>query len=167
MKIGLPLAYNIEFAHNYADERFGPEHTQSIQTLREVTKELDASKKDYCTTILIDEFNPTVFKLDEDKMLREVERQGGLVSFVGYESKFVQAADLLIQELPKTHLRLEYFHRPQKDVLLFESTEGKVGLREDYQFAYRHTFVILSAAWALCRFGALPCPEGAVRKLAD
>src|SRR3989344_3794911 len=128
--------YNIEFSHIYADEKFGSEQIHSIEILKEVLQKLKRRNKTFVTCILIDEFNPSVSCLDDKKLLGQVRKYGIPVDFIGFESKIGMISDRLIKELPKSKLKLEYFHRPQKEVLLLQKGDKQIGLREHYDFMY-------------------------------
>lgn len=158
--------YNVEFAHIYANEKFGSEQIHSIEILKEVLQKLKKENKTFVTCILIDEFNPSVSYLDDKRFLKEVKKFGVPVDFIGYESKVVTIGDKLLKELPKSKLKLEHFHNPQKDVLLLQEGGQKIGLREHYDIMYRHTCALLSAAWTLCRLGKYQIPRGSVKALA-
>jgi hypothetical protein len=158
--------YNIEFAHIYADEHFGPEQQESMQILKKVISRLEKEGKSYVTTVLIDDFNPVNFRFDEKKLLATIAKAGVAVDFIGYESRLGSVSDKLIREIPKAKLKLELFHKPQKEVLLFDGKK-KIGLREHFPFMYRHTCSLLSASWTLCRLGAYPLPRNAVKNLTN
>ena len=117
--------YNIEFAHIYADERFGEEQIKSIKILKKITNKLTKEGKTFVTSILIDEFHPVVFKLDEDKMLSEFKKHDITVDFLGYESQLGTIADQLIKEIPADKLKMDHFHKPQKEVLILEKEKQK------------------------------------------
>ena len=79
--------YNIEFAHIYADEEFGEEQAKSIDIVKTVISNLKKSNKSFVTSVLIDEFHPVVFKLNENEMVEEFRKYDVEVDFIGYESK--------------------------------------------------------------------------------
>jgi len=157
--------YNIEFAHMYADESFGDEQIKSIEILKKITSRLKKENKTFVISFLIDEFHPTVFKLNENKIIKEFEKQGISIDFIGYESKLGLVADEIIKELPTSMLKIENFNKMEKDVLLLKNHNGKIGLKEDFKFMYRHTCALLSASWSLCRLGILKIPPDAVCNL--
>lgn len=159
------LEYNIEFAHIYADEEFGEEQIKSIEILKNVIARLKKERQTFVISVFIDEFHPVIFKLDERKMIAEFKKHGIEVDFVGYESKLGDISNQLIQELPKSMLKLEHFHKPEKEVLIFEEDNKKIGLKEEFKFAYRHTCALLSASWSLCRLGIYKIPSEAINNL--
>lgn len=161
------LNYNIEFAHIYADEQFGNEQVKSIEILKKVISNLEKNNKSFVISVLIDEFHPVVFKLNENEMMEEFLKYDIAVDFVGYESKLGVVADELINYLPKSMLKLEHFHKPEKEALVLEDHNGKIGLKEEFEFAYRHTCALLSASWSLCRLGIFKIPQDAVHNLGN
>jgi len=161
------LDYNIEFAHIYADEPFGNEQFKSMELLKKVIAKLKKEGKTFVISILIDEFHPVVFKLDENEIIEEFKKQGIVVDFIGYESKLGSIADEIIKELPKSMLKLEHFNKPEKEVLLLKNHNGKIGLKEEFEFMYRHTCALLSASWSLCRLGEFKIPQDAIHNLTN
>ncbi len=159
--------YNIEFAHIYADEQFGDEQIRSIKVLKKVISNLNKNNKSFVISVLIDEFHPVVFKLNENEMIKEFLKYNVAVDFIGYESKLGVVADEIINYLPKSMLKLEHFNKPEKEALVLENHNSKIGLREEFEFAYRHTCALLSASWSMCRLGIQKIPQDAVRSLSN
>lgn len=159
--------YNIEFAHIYADEEFGDEQLKSMELLKKVIAKLDTEGKTFVISILIDEFHPVVYKLDENKIIEEFKRQGVTVDFIGYESKLGSIADEMIKEVPQSMIKLEHFHKPEKEVLMLQESTHKFGLEEKFKFAYRHTCAMLSCSWSMCRLGIYRIPQDAIRSLTN
>lgn len=157
--------YNIEFAHIYADEQFGNEQIKSIEILKKVISNLNTANKSFVISVLIDEFHPVVFKLNEAEMVEEFLKYDIAVDFIGYESKLGVVADEIIDYLPKSMLKLEYFNNPEKEALVLQNHNGKIGLKEEFEFASRHTCALLSASWSMCRLGILKIPQDAIRNL--
>ncbi|MDD4333052.1 MAG: hypothetical protein PHT51_02970 [Patescibacteria group bacterium] len=159
--------YNLEFAHIYADEEFGLEQLKSLEVLKKVISKLKKENKTFVTSILIDEFHPVVFRLDENKIIEEFKKHGIVVDFIGYESKLGIIADKILKELPKSMLKLEHFHKPEKEILMLKENNKKIGLKEDFAFMYRHTCALLSCSWSLCRLGIFKIPKDAIRNLSN
>lgn len=157
--------YNIEFSHIYADEEFGEEQIKSIEILKDVTSKLKSKGKNFVTCVMIDDFNPVIFKLDDKKVIDKVKSYNAPFDFFAYESKFGGISDKLLKEIPSSKLKLEYFHGSQKEVLFLNKESGKISLKEQYGFAYKHTCALLAAAWTLCRLGAYNLPSGSVKSL--
>jgi hypothetical protein len=114
---------------------------------------------------LIDEFHPVILKLDEKKMVEEFKKHGIEVDFIGYESKLGNISNQLIQELPKSMLKLEHFSKPEKEALILEEGYKNIGLEEEFKSVFRHTCALLSASWSLCRLGIYQIPSDAINKL--
>lgn len=157
--------YNIEFAHIYADEQFDTEQIKSGEILKEVITRLERKNKTFVVSVLIDEFHPVMFKLNEGEMVDELKKHGISVDFIGYESKLGVVADDLINFLPQSMLKLEHFSKSEKEALVLQNHNGKIGLKEEFEFTYRHTCALLSASWSMCRLGILKIPPDAVRNL--
>lgn len=157
--------YNIEFAHIYADEEFGEEQLKSMEILKKIILKLKKAGKTVVISILIDEFHPVVFKLDENKIIEEFKKHGIKVDFIGYESKLGIIADKIVKELPKSKLKLEHFHKPEKKVLMLEENNKNIGLKEEFKFMSRHTCALSSCSWSLCRLGVFKIPPDAIRNL--
>ena len=155
--------YNIEFSHIYSDETFGDEQLRSMQILKKVVSNMEKENKTFVVSILIDEFHPTTFILDEEKIVSKFKKYGITVDFVGYESKFGGVADKVIKNIPKSLLKFELFDKSQKEVLLLRKNKLKIGLKEKSKFGVKHTCALLSASWTLCRLGAFRVPLGSVR----
>ena len=64
-------------------------------------------------------------------------------------------------------LKLEHFNKLEKEVLVLEHHNGIIGLKEEFEFSYRHTCALLSASWSMCRLGILKIPQDAIRKLSN
>ena len=156
--------YNLEFAHIYADEQFGPEQAKGLARANEIIAKLSAEGKTFVTSVLIDEFNPVVNTLDENEFIVQLRVNNTPVDFIGYESYFTSIADLIIRELPTSMLTLKHFHNPDKSVLMLQDGPIKIGL-EQTKPKLKHTCAILSAAWTLCRLGVHPLPDGALKQL--
>ena len=161
----LKLDYNIEFAHIYADEEFGKEQIKSIEILKKIIDKLQKQNKSFVVSLLIDEFHPVVFNLNEEKIIQEFKKHGVDVDFIGYESKLGSVSDQLIKEIPLSEIKMEHFHKPEKEVLVLEEGNSKTGLREEFKFMYRHTCAMLSATWSLCRLGIYKIPEDAIHNI--
>ncbi len=159
--------YNIEFAHIYADEAFGKEQIRSAEILKEIISKLKKQNKTYVISILIDEFHPVVFKLDEKTIIKKCKKLGINIDFVGYESKLGIVGDQLIKEIPKSDLKIEHFHKPEKEVVILEENHKKIGLKEEFNFMYRHTCALLSTSWSLCRLGTYNIPPEAIHNLTN
>ena len=159
------LDYNIEFAHIYADEDFGDEQIKSIELLRGVISRLTKAKKTFVTSVLIDDFNPVIFKLNDAKVISIIKKYKVPFDFFAYESKFGEISDKLLREIPNSKLKLEHFHNPQKEVLFLHNKSDNIGLKEQRAFSYKHTCALLAAAWTLCRLGVYDLPKSSVKNL--
>lgn len=156
--------YSIEFAHIYADEVFGDEQAKSIDIAKEVIESLKEQRRSFVTSILIDDYNPSELTLDEEEFLKWVRSFGIDIDFVGHEAGFAPISDALLTEIPKSKLKLEYFHGHQKNVLLLHGKHN-IGLKEYRGKLTKHTCSILSAAWTLCRLGIYKSPSGSITSL--
>lgn len=78
--------YNIEVAHIYADEEFGPEQAQSLIMARQVIERLKREGKTYCVTLMIDNYNPDECFLDADEYLQTLRTCGLAVDYLVYEA---------------------------------------------------------------------------------
>lgn len=156
--------YNLEFAHIYADEQFGPEQAKGMACANEVMTRLSAAGKTFVTSVLIDEFNPATNILDENDFVVKFKVNNTPVDFIGYESRFTVVADTIIRELPTSMLTLKHFNHPDRSVLMLQDGPLKIGL-EEKKPNLKHTCAILSAAWTLCRLGVYPMPEGGLKIL--
>ena len=122
--------YNLEFAHIYADEQFGPEQAKGVACANEVMTRLSAAGKTFVTTVLIDEFNPAHNTLDENEFIVQLKVNNTPIDFIGYESRFTTVADTIIRELPTSMLTLKHFHHPDRSVLTLQDGALKIGLEE-------------------------------------
>ena len=162
--MGMIPDYNLEFAHIYADEQFGPEQAKSVACANEVMTRLSAAGKTFVTSVLIDDFNPANNTLDENEFIVQLKVNNTPVDFIGYESRFTAVADLVIRELPTSMLTLKHFHHPDKSVLMLQDGPLKIGL-EEKKPKLKHPCAILSAAWTLCRLGVYQLPDGGIKVL--
>lgn len=160
---------NIEFAHIYADEEPGEEQTESAKILKKRIIKLNRENNAFVISILIDDYHPSVHRLDENKMIADFNKKGTEVDFLGYESGFKSTAHNLIRELPRNLLKTELFRHPEREILLLEEFHAKdmhkIGLEEDHKTRHHFTCALLSASWALCRLGIFMPPKGAIRNL--
>jgi hypothetical protein len=152
--------YHIEFAHIYADEEFGEEQSKSAEILKKTIEKLNKKKKSFVVSILIDELHPNVKKLNEQNLLLEMQKRNIQVDFIGYESKLIETAEKLIQMIPPSELKFEHFHDPEREVLMLEEPNEKIGLEEEP--AKRPTCALLSASWTLCRLGKYKIPNNTI-----
>ncbi len=91
--------YNIEYAHIYSDEKFGPPQELSIQILHSVINELKQKKKSYVLTVLIDDYNPQKQILGIQELIANLKRLKAKPDFIGFESKLVQYSNFLLKEM--------------------------------------------------------------------
>ncbi|MFN3301740.1 MAG: hypothetical protein ACK413_01780 [Patescibacteria group bacterium] len=91
--------YNIEYAHIYVDEEFGPSHREAIQILHNIVRKLKQEKKSYALTVLIDDYNPKRQILDVKEFIANLERLGAKPDFIGFESKLVPYSNLLLEKM--------------------------------------------------------------------
>jgi hypothetical protein len=154
--------YNIEFAHFYAEEEFGEDQAKSITILKEFLQKLEETHQTYIITILVDEFHSPSSKINEDNILRKFKEYNIEVDYIAYESKFGPLCEKLLQEIPDKMTRHEHFHNPNKQVIMLEEGNDKIGLEEDFEFCKRYTCALLSSVWALSRLGIYDVPNNAV-----
>ncbi|MFH0869564.1 MAG: hypothetical protein V1866_00725 [archaeon] len=166
-KADIKTDYNIEFAHFYADKELSKEQVKSVSILNEFIKKLELEGKTYVVSVLVDDFHPTIFRLDKQRIVEELNKLGVSIDFIGFESKLGVVGDQLIQDIPKPLLKLEHFNNPRKEVLMLEKDKEEISLEEEFKFMYRHTCALLSAAWSLCRLGVYNIPEDAVLSLGN
>jgi hypothetical protein len=125
---------NIEFAHIYVNESFSSEHYRAIALLQEEIRSLELKKKTYSTILLIDDYNPTEWLLDLDKLLNELKEQKSLPDFVVLESSLIKYVPELLEIIKNSHSDI-----PEKKI----SKNGK----------YRCSFLLV--AWYLLRLGLI------------
>lgn len=159
--------YNIEFAHIYADDSFKEEQAKSIIILKEAISQVKEQNKSFVISNLLDDSHPPVFKLENDKIIKKYQEKGVDIDFIGFESKLGAIADKLIKEIPNSELKYEYFHDPDKQVLMLNEEGKKIGLEDEYEFMYRHTCALLSAAWTLSRLGVYDIPSKAIYRASN
>lgn len=158
--------YNLEFAHIYGNEQFGPEQARAAQRANEIMTRLSAEGKTFVTSVLIDEFNPTTNTLDEAELIVQLKVNNAPVDFIGYESRFAAVADLIIPELPPALLTLKYLDNSGKAMLTLQDGGMMVGLEERTP-APKYVGVMPVTAWTLCRLGVYPVPADAVKSLSN
>lgn len=101
------MDYNIEYAHIYADDKFGVEQMEGIKTLRYVIQKMKKLKRSYVLSVLIDDYNPTYYFLDTKNFLIKLKKLNAEPDFVFFESSLVPCYKDFLQEI-KPKLRREY-----------------------------------------------------------
>lgn len=157
--------YNIEFAHIYAHETFSGEQIKSTEILKKIISKLQKDKKTFVTSVLIDEFHSVVFRLYKKKLIEKLEQQGVNIDFIGYESRLGNTSEKLIQEIPKSRLKIEESREPDKRTFILTAKDRPIALKEEFEFAHKYTCALLSASWSLCRLGVFSIPTGAIDNL--
>jgi hypothetical protein len=99
--------YNIELAHIYSDEHFGPEHEKSISVALEAARRLDALGKTYCFSVLIDNYNPEQSTLDVHQYLSQLKEHGVQPDYYCYESNLTSYSEHVLNEA-SDRVRLSY-----------------------------------------------------------
>ena len=155
-----PVEYNIEFAHIYADQKFGNEQIRSIEILRDLINSLQKQGKSFVTTVLIDDYNPKKNNLDENAFVNKIKSLNIPLDFIAYESKLNQIGDKLIADLPRQLLRVE----GKKNIFL-EINNKSIKLRDSIGFQLKNTCTLLTASWLLCRLGIYKIPSDSINRL--
>ena len=155
-----PVEYNIEFAHIYADQKFGNEQIRSIEILRDLINSLRKQGKSFVTTVLIDDYNPKKNNLDENAFVNKIKSLNIPLDFIAYESKLNQIGDKLIADLPRQLLRVE----GKKNIFL-EINNKSIKLRDSIGFQLKNTCTLLTASWLLCRLGIYKIPSDSINRL--
>lgn len=149
--------YNIEFAHIYADDKFGDEQIKSIKLLNRLVKDLKLRKKSYSTVILIDEFSPKEKMLNEKKFIDLVKEYNAEIDFIGYESKLTLLFNDLEKIIDKSKLTSE-----GNSLFLLEG-KNKIALQRNG----KPTCSALIAVWVLYRFGIFNTPNKLLKNLGN
>lgn len=144
------MDYNIEFAHVYADKKFGEEQEKSINILKKTIKKLSGLNKSFVTCILLDEYSPKNKTLKDKEYIKEVLKNNVPVDFLAHESQLTKIADFVIKEISKSSLVKRKFGK--REVLLLSDKNGEVGLKDN---SGKYTCALLIAAWTLFRLGII------------
>src|SRR3989344_9564234 len=140
--------YHIEFAHIYADERFGDEQKQSIVCLKKRIAEIKKNKKSYSTSILIDEFNPEKNILNEKEFISILKLYGASPDSVVHESSLASVSRRVIELISSEKINIENFG--DSTVMILSANGKRIGLTEK---SGKPTCSLLIATWILCRLG--------------
>lgn len=100
--------YNIEFAHIYADKKFGKEQERSINLLKKNILKCLKSRHTFSCCILIDEYNPKIKRLKTDDFLLELDKHNVYPHFIGFESKLVAKKYFLLNHIKDKKLRKSF-----------------------------------------------------------
>jgi hypothetical protein len=138
--------YNIEFAHIYADKKFGEEQQKSIEILKKTLKKL--KNNSIVTCILIDEISPEKNSLNFEMFKQKILSFNVPLDYVAYESTLSTVAEWIMGQIPAAHLKTEKFGK--KEVILLVNHNVKIGLKEK---SGKYSCSLLIAAWILCRLG--------------
>jgi len=150
---------HIEFAHIYNDKSFGEEQQTSIEILQEVTMRFHSENQPYVTSVLIDNFNVEQQKWEVNYLLEHTAKWGVIPDMVAFEGSFTEVAESIIEQIPSSFKKYEYFRKEKKHVLFFQNGTHKFALKDIYDDHVRHKCVILSTAWLLCKLGVKSYPK--------
>ena len=160
--------YNIEYAHIFADmSRFTLEQEQSLEVIRELIKKLEKQKKTYVLNVLIDDYSPSYSYLDVGHFLFKLREKGFPPNYVGYESRLLSVAELILKLVPKENKEIKRIEKEvsiSKDVTFFlppRKNFDEIGLKEESYFKHEEWYdtSILIAAWYLFRLGVVNAPD--------
>ena len=103
--------YNIEFAHIYSDQsELTDEQIKSAEVTKKIIDSLKKNGKSFVLTLLVDEYHPKFHKLNFNRFLKKLETFGLPPTYIGYESKMVSAAKLLLKSIPHDMKTTSRFH---------------------------------------------------------
>ncbi|MBU0894538.1 MAG: hypothetical protein KKF48_01095 [Nanoarchaeota archaeon] len=151
--------YNIEYAHVYSDEEgLSDEQLRSIEVVKKLVKKLEKQGKTYVLTFLIDEYHPEYHKLNFHSYMDKLAKLGASPTYVGYESRMISAAKLLIKSIPKDFTKTPKFHptiKVKEGNSYLKINNKKIKLKTQGKMVHlsRYTCAVLSTAWALLRMG--------------
>ena len=91
--------YNIEYAHIYADERFGIEQERSIKKLKKIINQLKQKNKSYVLAVLVDEYNAVRYILNIKNYLEKLKKLDAEPDFIGFESRLAPCKNLILREM--------------------------------------------------------------------
>ncbi len=128
---------NVEFAHVYGDETFGPEQLAGVQEVKRLRDRLNTAGLTYSLSVLIDDYNPVSVSLDVAGFVGMLSRHGAAPDHVVFETSLVETATSLLDRI--------------------DGREGR-GLRRYVKSRRRIPCALLVAAWHLVRLGALALP---------
>lgn len=153
--------YNIEFAHIYSNQpKLTEEQIKSSEQTKKIIEKIKDEGKSYVVTLLVDEYHPKFHQLNFNKFLNNLSSLGVKPTYIGYESKMISAARLLLKTIPPDFKDTSKFHpklRIKEDITYLKDGDNKIKLktRGDIIHFSRYTCAILSAAWVLLRMGVL------------
>lgn len=157
--------YNIEFAHIYADQNFDSEQIESIEVLKKTIAKLIHQKKSFSTSVLIDDYNPQCRNLRENNFINVIKSYNIPLDFLAYESQLSLISDRVVDDLPKSSLRIKHADDADRRMLVLESDNGDITLRHYYESYSKNTCALLTACWLLCRLGVYSIPHTAIKNL--
>lgn len=153
--------YNIEYAHIYSDESgLTDEQKKSSEVAKEVIERLREDGKSFVVTLMVDEYHPEFDRLNFEKFLKNLSDLGVKPTYIGYESKMISAAKILLDTIPMNLKEKEKFRHKvdiSKKITYLKDDEGKIKLKTEGDVVHRsrYTCPILSASWSLLRLGVL------------
>lgn len=154
--------YNIEFAHIYSDQKdLTNEQLESARLTKKIVDDLIKKNKTFVLTLLVDEYHPEFHKLNFNKFLKKLEKEGVPPTYIAYESRMVSAAKLLMKSIPDNFKKTAKFH-PKIEVteritslICKDGREIKLETQGNIIHFSRYTCAILSCAWVLLRLGVI------------
>ncbi|MCK5234886.1 MAG: hypothetical protein KAJ88_03500 [Candidatus Aenigmarchaeota archaeon] len=154
--------YNIEFAHIYSDQsELTDEQIKSAEVTKKIIDTLEKNGKSFVLTLLVDEYHPKFHKLNFNRFLKKLEALGVPPTYIGYESRMVSAAKLLLKSIPSDMKITSRFHpeiKVNEEVTYLVYGKGKkikLKTRGNVIHFSRYTCALLSTAWVLLRFGVI------------
>lgn len=100
--------YSIEFAHIYADDKFGREQEKSIEILKKIIIKCLRKRTSFSLCVLIDEYNPKKKTLSLDNFLLELDKHNIYPHFIGFESKLVSKKKFMLDHIKDKKLKKDY-----------------------------------------------------------
>ncbi len=155
--------YNIELAHIYADQKVGLEQYYGIRIASEFIKKIKNKGRTFVTSVLIDDYNSSVFSLKEEDIIDLAKECDVPIDFIAYESKLDSVCDKLIKDIENSGLRTESF--PGKTSLIMETKNKKIGIRDYFGNSHKNTCASVVVAWSLCRLGIYDLSKDTIVKL--
>lgn len=128
--------YSVEFFHIYSDETINDTHKLSLHYLKEAKKSWSFN---HDLILLIDDYNPTKFILDETELFEYLKSEDCLPDFWAYEKDLVPIAKLLLENVSSSKIKKNY-----------------MGYIEQHN---KYPCSLLTASWYLVRLGAVPGQE--------
>ncbi len=159
--------YSIELAHIYSDEKIGDEQASSIDEGVKFINGLKENLKTFSTTLLIDNYSPSSFTLDENELVDLAKSYGISFDFICYEAELADLCDLLIKDMDPAALVRVKFPKFNKESLVLKHGRKIIGIRDYFETHYRNTCAALVACWHLARLGIYKISEEKIKRFSE